>query len=132
MTNKEDHPLKLLFTQFTQELSSLMRQEVQLAKTEVSEKASQAGTGIAWIALGGALAYAGVIFLHIAAVIALSYLVPSWLAAIIVGAFAIIVGLGILQKGRSNLKAQNLVPHETVDSLRQDKNLAKDYVRRSV
>lgn len=132
MTNKEDHPLKVLFTEFTRELTSLIRQEVQLAKTELSEKASQAGSGVAWIALGGALIYAGILLLLIAATIALSHLVPSWLSAIIIGAFVIIVGFGILQKGRSTLKAQSLVPHETVDSLRQDKNLAKDYARRSV
>lgn len=128
MTNKEDHPLRSLFTDLVRELSALMRQEVQLAKTEMSEKASQAGYGIAYIAVGGALAYIGLLLLCLALVIALANVVPPWLSALIIGAFVIIVGMAILQKGRSNLKAQRLVPEQTVETLREDKEFVQEHV----
>ncbi|WP_027716566.1 phage holin family protein [Desulfuromonas sp. TF] len=128
-TYREERSVAGLFSELTREMSSLVRHEVALAKAEMSEKAHQATTGVTSLAVGGMVTFASILVLLFSAVYALAQVVELWLAALIVGLIVLVVGVVMLQKGRSNLKAKNLVPHRTMKTMREDKSFAKDHIR---
>ena len=81
-----DKSLGDLFSDLTQETSSLLRQEVQLAKAELTHSATEAARGIGMLIGGGAVAYAGLLFVLLAVVFGLIKAgLEPWLAALIVG-----------------------------------------------
>ncbi len=109
-----------LFSDLSQEASTLFQQEVQLAKAEMAQKASQAGQNLGFIAVGGAIAYAGFLALLVAAILGLSEVMAAWLAALIVGVVVAGVGYLLLQKGLNDLKHINPTPEKTVKTLKED------------
>lgn len=125
-TVNEDKSLTKLISDLARDTSTLVRKEVQLAKAEISEKVSQLRSGIVQVAVGGFVAFAGFLFLLLAATYALTAVVPDWAAALIVGGVVVVVGLIMVMQGSSNLKAENLTPTRTADSLRKDKDFAKE------
>jgi len=117
------------------ETTVLLRQEVALAKTEISEKAARAGRNVAYLATGGLVAYAGVLFLLLAAtaglLVALEAMgldrsVTLWLAPLIVGGIVALVGYGLVQKGITTLKHESLVPEKTRESVQENKQWLQD------
>lgn len=120
--------LGTLFASLTDDVSLLIRQEIQLARTETMEKVSRATRNVALLAAGGMVIYAGVITLVIAAVVALGTVLPLWLSALIIGAIVVIIGLVLLQSGRSGLQQMSVVPEKTVQSLQEDAQLVKEKV----
>ncbi len=132
-SNKEDRSFGSLFTELTQETTTLVQQEVALAKAEMSEKISQVGSGLATLIIGGFILFAGLLKLLDAVIFGIAELLPPdltpWLAALIVGGIVAIIGAVMLQKGRSNLKSGNLVPQRTAESLRRDKEFVKEQVQ---
>ncbi|WP_119459378.1 phage holin family protein [Rhodospirillaceae bacterium SYSU D60014] len=125
-SDNQGRSLGSLFAELTRETSGLVRQEVDLAKTEMSEKASQVGSAVASLAVGGALAFAGFLILLQAAVVALSAVMEPWLASLLVGGGVALIGIVLLLKGRSDLKAQNLAPRRTMESVQEDTELARE------
>ncbi|HYC01771.1 MAG TPA: phage holin family protein [Azospirillaceae bacterium] len=129
-TQHEERPLTALFSDLAGETSSLIRKELELAKTEISEKASQAGKGAASLAMGGAIAFAGVLFLLAALVLILDLVLPTWAAALIVGLVVVGVGYGLVAAGKKKLTAKNLVPKRTIETIKDDGRWAKSQVGR--
>jgi uncharacterized membrane protein YqjE len=134
MQTGEDRSIGGLIKELMQELSSLVRNEAELAKAEVSEKVSQVESGIISMAIASVLLLVGLIVLMQAAVVGVGYLLPpdtrAWLAPLIVGGVLAIIGLILLMKGRSNLKARNLTSMDrTSESLRKDKAFAQEQLR---
>jgi hypothetical protein len=129
----EARPLAGLFSDLWRYTSDLMREEGMLARVEMTRKVSQVGSGIGWAAAGAAITLAGLILLLAAAAIFIAQFLPpdvaGWLAPLLVGGFVLVVGLLVLAKARSNLKAENLAPRRTARSLRQDVELAKEHLR---
>ncbi|BBA36746.1 putative uncharacterized protein [Methylocaldum marinum] len=135
VTGKKEPSLAGLVTDFTRELSTLVRQEGQLMKAELSEKVSEAGTGVGSLTVGGAVLFAGFLMLLLAAVAGLNEILGTvavdypWLSPLIIGTIAAIVGLVLLQKGRSNLKARNLMPRKSGESLRRDSDVLREHIK---
>ena len=129
---QQDRSLIGLFSDLWRETQTLVHQEAQLAKAELSEKVSQVTTGAGEIAAGGAVLFAGFIVLLFAAVGALQLMIPSehaiWIAPLVVGAVVMIVGYVVLSRGRKQLTAESMVPERTVQSLQRDARLAKEHV----
>lgn len=125
-------PLVGLFSDLWRETSALVHDEVELARAEVAEKVTQVGTGIGVIAGAAFVLFAGFLMLLLAAANAIAmYLPPDigpWLAPLIVGVVVLIIGMIALSKGRADLKARNLKPERTLESLRQDRALVKEHV----
>ena len=113
----------------TRHLSELFREEVALAKTELKESASKAGKGAVMLAVGGFIAYAGFLALLAAAIIGLASVVPWWLSALIVAVVVLLAGYLLVQSGINKLKATSLAPEETIESLKEDKEWAKEQVK---
>lgn len=125
---RDSRPLTTLFGELAGETSSLIRKEMELAKAEMSEKVSQVTTGATSIAVGGAVAYAGLLFLLLAATYGLAEFLSPWLSALIVGAVVAVIGLVMLSSGRSKLKAANLEPTRTIETIKDDGRWARAQV----
>ena len=76
MQGRDDRSLGELFSELAQETTTLVRHEVNLAKTEMSEKASRAGKHVGFLAAGGAVAYAGLLAVLAAVIILLNDVMP--------------------------------------------------------
>jgi xanthine/uracil permease len=122
---RDERSLGDLFAELSREVSTLVRQEVHLAKAEVSQKASQVGRNVAFVALGGFIAYAGFLALIAALILGLSEFMAGWLAALLVGLIICAVGYLLLQTGINELKRVNPVPRRTVESLKEDAEWVK-------
>lgn len=122
---KEEKSITALISDLTRDITTLFRQEIRLVKTEMSEKVEQAESDITLLVVGGAVAYAGLLMLLIAAILVLSLYMEPWLAALIVAGVVLVSGLIMVGKGRKGLKARNLIPKKTVESLQRDRNLAQ-------
>jgi xanthine/uracil permease len=122
-----------LFADLWRETQTLVHQEAQLAKAEISEKVSQVTTGAGEIAAGGAILFAGFIVLLFAAVGALELMIASehsiWLAPLIVGVVVMVIGYIVLSRGRKQISAESLTPERTLESLNRDAQLAKEHAR---
>jgi len=118
-----------LLADVANEVSALVRSEVRLAKTEISEKIAQIESGAVLLAGGGIIAFAGILILLLAAVFALANVVAPWLSALIIGIVVVIVGAVMVSKGRSNMTASNLAPNRTMHSVERDAELARSEIR---
>ncbi len=126
MQSGDDRSLGELFAELTKETTTLVRQEVQLAKTELSQKATEAGKDVGFLGAGGALAYAGLLAIIAGIVLALGELIPLWVSALLVGLVVAAIGYFLVRKGLNALKQGALVPEQTIQTLKEDKEWAKD------
>jgi hypothetical protein len=118
-----------LFRDLADDLSNLTRKEIELARTETMEKISHASKAVVSMAVGGFIAYAGLLFLLAAAVMVVATWVPYWLSAVIVGGVAAIIGLIMLQGGRSALAKTNITPEKTVDTMKENAQWVKEKIQ---
>jgi hypothetical protein len=125
---KQDRSIGELFGQLTQDMTLLVRQEIQLARTEMSEKLSRFTTNLVSVLSGGFVAYLGGLALVAALILAVRDLANISLAwsALIVGAVLAIVGYVMLQKGVKEIKRVDLAPRRTVETLKDDVQWAKE------
>ncbi|MDQ4074611.1 MAG: phage holin family protein, partial [Chloroflexota bacterium] len=118
----EERSLGELFSELSREATTLVRQEVRLAKMELSDVATQVGKNVGYLAVGGAIAYAGFLALLAALIVGLALWLNSlWLSALIVGLIVAAIGAYLAYQGYNNLKQIQYVPDETVESLKEDK-----------
>ena len=120
-TNKDERTLGEMFAELSRETRTLVQQELQLAKTELTEKASKMGKGAAFIAGGGLIAYAGLLAIVAALVLILMAIgLPAWAAAFLGGVLVAGIGYLLIRSGLAALKAQELAPRKTIDTLKED------------
>lgn len=112
-----------LLHRLTVELSTLFRQELMLAGAEISRSLTDLFLSLASVISGGAVLYAGFLVLLFSAVFGLAYVLPIWLAALVVGLAVALIGVVMVLAGRKKLKGAELVPRHTAESLRRDKEV---------
>jgi Putative Actinobacterial Holin-X, holin superfamily III len=125
---REERSIGELFGQLSQDMTLLFRQEVQLARTEMSDKLSRLATNLVSVAAGGFVAYLGGLALVAALILAIRDLANISLAvsALIVGAVLAIIGYVMLQRGMKELKRVDIAPRRTVETLKDDVQWAKE------
>ncbi len=120
-TNKDERTLGEMFAELSRETRTLVQQELQLAKTELTEKASKMGKGAAFIVGGGLIAYAGLLAIVAAFVLILMAIgLPPWAAALLGGVLVAGIGYLLIRSGLAALKPQELAPRKTIDTLKED------------
>ena len=124
----EERPLSELFSNLVTETSNLVRNEVALAKVEITNKASKIGKNIGSLVIGGAVAYAGVLAIGAAVIMLLGRVIPMWLSALIVGLIVVGVAWLMISKAITELREVELKPEETVESLKEDAQWIKDQI----
>lgn len=107
-----------LLSGLVHDLGQLIRQELRLAQAEASEKLQQAQNGIYAVTTGLLVAFCALLILLQAVVIALSNVMPAWLASVAVGGVLALVALLLIRQGRKNLQARNLIPQRTLRAAR--------------
>jgi fatty acid desaturase len=127
--SRDERSLGELFGELARETGTLVRQEVELAKTEMTQRATRAGKDVGSLAVGGAIAYAGFLTLLAALVAGLATVMPVWLAALIVGLVVAVVGYLLVQRGLTALRSHGLAPRQTIETLKEDVEWAKEQVR---
>ena len=125
---RQERSIGELFGQLTQDLSLLVRQETQLAKTEIQEKISRASRDLVALAAGGIVALIGGFALAAAIILLLVDPVglEPWVAALLVGVLLAGGGYAMLQKGLRDLKTMDPAPRRTVESVKEDIQAIKE------
>jgi uncharacterized membrane protein YqjE len=123
--SRDDRSLGELFSELSRQTSTLIRQEVALAKVEMKQKGAEVGKDVGMMAAGGALAYAGLLALIATVIIILAEFIPWWLSALIVSLVVLGVGGMLIQRGMSALKQTSIAPEQTIETLKEDKEWAK-------
>lgn len=124
-TGRSDAHVFGLVRRLADELTTLFTKELALLKVETTNSIREAQAGIGSMAAGGAVLYAGFLFLLVSAFLGLSLVMDGWLAALIVGGVVAIIGGIMLASGRSKLKAESFRPDHTQASLRKDQEMIK-------
>ena len=124
----EDRSIAELFGQFSQDMTLLVRQEAQLAKTEMQQKLSKVATDLMSLATGGIAALVGGLALTAAIILLLidPIGVKPWLAALIVGALLGVVSWALLQRGLRDLRRTDPAPRRTIETIKDDIQWAKE------
>ncbi|CAN5309896.1 phage holin family protein [soil metagenome] len=111
-----------LFKQLAEDSAMLVRQEVALAKVEMSHNIKSAARSAAMVAVGGMIAFVGVLVLVAGIVILLGAALNNyWLAALIVGIVFLAIGGLLAMSNLNKLKAEELAPERTIQTLQEDK-----------
>lgn len=125
---RQERPLGELFGELSEELRTLVRQEIELARVEISDRVADLGMDAAYMAGAAAVAFVAFQALVATAVIGLSYLVPWWLSTLIVGVVLGVAAYLLLQRGLNDIRRRGVVPTETVRSLKEDKEWLQDQI----
>jgi hypothetical protein len=112
------------------DLGTLVRQEIELARMEVTRTVRQTVADGVWMATGVAVAAVGALCLVLAMALGLGALLGSyWLGTLITGLALVLVGGAFLLKGLRNLRKREFLPIRTTESLREDARWARDEAR---
>ena len=128
-TDKNSRSLGELFAELSQETSTLVRQELALAKAELRQKAVLAGKDIGFLVVGGALAYAGLLGILAAIIIVLANVIPWWISAAVVGVVVVAIGFLLAMSGIRGLRSGDLAPKETMKTIKEDVQWAKEQTK---
>ena len=101
-------------------VQEIVRSEVRLAKTELREEASKAKPAGRLLVVGALAAAFAILFLLLSIVYALSMIIPSWAAALVVAMSLALVAGGTLSAGRKCLGQIHIKPEHTVNSLKEN------------
>jgi hypothetical protein len=111
-------------------LTTLVRTEIQLARTEISLKISKAATGIAMVMGSAAFAISGLVLILLA--------IAAWLdnaglsrgvSNLIAGILGALVSAGLAWAGLQRLRADQLAPNRTMEQLQRDAMAAKEQLK---
>jgi uncharacterized membrane protein YqjE len=122
-----DQSVGELVASLSRDLSTLVRQEVELAKVEMSEKGKKAGLGAGMFGGAGVAALLALISLSVMAILVLNAWMKDWLAALIVTLFwGAVAGL-LAMRGRQELQELGSpVPEQTKETIKEDIEWAKN------
>ena len=115
----------------SEQVSTLVRDELKLAQLEMTRKGKQAGIGAGMLGGGGVIALYGIGCLIACAIIAISRELAPWLSALVVGAALLAVaGIAALVGKRKLQQATPPVPQEAVQSVKADVDEIKERTHR--
>jgi hypothetical protein len=121
-----DAPMADLVRQLSEQTSTLVRQEMELARAELTQKGKQAGIGAGMFGGAGMLGFYAFGAITAAAILALATAVDGWLAALIVGVvYAAVAGVLALTGKNKVQQAVPPVPEQAVESSKEDVQWAK-------
>jgi uncharacterized membrane protein YqjE len=122
----EDQSVGDLLGRVTSDLSTLMRQEVELAKVELKEEAVKTGKASGMLAGAGLVGYLVLVFLALALMFALDAVMPTGWAALITAVVLGAIAAVLFVVGRKQLKQVNPKPEQTVETIKEDVQWAKN------
>ena len=128
----DERSLGELFSSLSKDTTTLVRQEIELAKVEITEKVSEAAKSAVSLVVGGMIAYAALILILAAIAIGLANVLPVWAAVLVVGVVVGLIGLVMALGAIRTLKNFSLVPRKTIATLEEDKRWAQEQINESI
>jgi uncharacterized membrane protein YqjE len=119
--NETDRPVGELLRELSEQTSTLVRQELELARLELTQKGKRAGIGVGMFGGAGALGFYALGALTAAIVLVLATAMKEWLAALIVAAaYAVVAGALALMGKTQVQQATPPLPQQATDSMKED------------
>jgi hypothetical protein len=116
-----DRPLGEVAKNLTSDVSLLVRQELELAKAEMAQKARTAAPGIGMFGGAGVVALCAAGALTAFAVLMFSIFLPEWAAALIVGAVLAAAAVALVRQGKERVAdAGKPIPEQTIETVKED------------
>jgi uncharacterized membrane protein YqjE len=128
---RDDTRVFTLVRRLAEEITTLFTKELALLKVETTSAISDTKAGMGAMAAGGAVLYAGFLFLLLAATLGLAQVMDAWLAALIVGGVVAIIGAIMLASGKRKLEPSAFKPQHTQASLQKDREMIKRNIHES-
>ncbi len=126
---RDDRSLGELFADLARETSTLVRQELRQAGTEVSQRAAGIGKDLGLLVAGGVVLHAAFLTLVAAIIVGLADLgLDWWLAALVVALVLAAVGYAVIARARSAIKQADILPGQTINNLKEDQEWAKEQI----
>lgn len=126
---RDDRSLGELFAELAHETSTLVRQELRQAGTEIGQRASALGKDAGLLVTGAVLGHAALLALVAALIIGLADLgLDWWLAALLVAVGLGVIAYLIVNRARAAIKQADLLPRHTMDNLKEDQEWAKEQI----
>ena len=117
---EDDRSTKSILRELMREVPNLFTKELALARAEMRENMEQTRRGAMEVSTGGVVLLGGYVVLLMAAVYALSEVMEPWIAALLVGGIAALVGYMMVKSGMRHFSARDLRPDRTIDSVHKD------------
>jgi type III secretory pathway component EscV len=128
--SRDDRSLGQLFGDLSRQLGTLVQQEIALAKTEVTTRVTSVGRDAALLGAGAALGFAAVLMaLVTVGLILIEMGLEPWIAFLVVTVVVGAVAGLLVQRGRTQLKETDLAPRETIQTIRDDAEWAKEQLK---
>jgi hypothetical protein len=122
-----DRPLGEVAKNLTSDVSLLVRQEIELAKAEMGQKARTAAPGIGMFGGAGIVALCAAGALTAFAVLVFSIFLPEWAAALIVGAVLAALAVVLVRQGKQRVAdAGKPIPEQTIETVKEDVEWTKN------
>ncbi|MEU4761752.1 phage holin family protein [Actinosynnema sp. NPDC023794] len=126
----EDEPsLGQLVGELTEDLSRLMRQELELAKAEIRQEATKAGKAAGMLGAAGFAGYMTAVLLSLALAFGLATFLGLGWATLVVAVLWGIAGFALFSTGRARLRQVNPKPERTIETLKEDAEWARHPTR---
>ena len=110
-------------------VQEIVRSEVRLAKIEIGEEAAKAKSSTLLLGAGAVTAIFAMLFFLLMIVYALTLVIPSWAAALIVGAALAVVASVMLTAGVRRFKQIHPTPERTVETIKENVEWAKQHTK---
>ena len=121
-----EQPIGELLKQLASETTTLVRQELDLAKAEMREKGKKAGPGFGMIGAAGGVALLALGALTACLILALDGAMPNWLAALIVAVVYGAVAAVLYVRGKEKVDdVGSPAPRQTIETVKEDLQWAK-------
>jgi hypothetical protein len=122
-----DRPLGEVAKSLTSDVSLLVRQEIELAKAEMTQKGRTAAPGIGMLGGAGIVALCSAGALTAFAVLVFSIFLPEWAAALIVGAVLAAAAVALVRQGKERVAdAGKPIPEQTIETVKEDVEWTKN------
>jgi uncharacterized membrane protein YqjE len=118
-----------LLGELSGDIQRLVRDEIRLARVELTQNVRQAAVGLAGLAVAAAMAYLGVVFVGVAVFFAIFLAIPGWAAGLAVAAGYFIIAALAFIVGRQRLRPSQILPEQTIESLEEDREWLERRVR---
>ncbi|HEY9462347.1 MAG TPA: phage holin family protein [Vicinamibacterales bacterium] len=110
-----------MFADLARETRSLIHQEIELAKTELSQNASRIVPSLTMIVAGALIAYGGMLAIVAGIVLGLIAIgLVAWAAALVGGLVIAVIGYALVRAGMASFRPQDLKPRQTIETLKED------------
>jgi hypothetical protein len=127
---RDERSLGQLFGDLSRQLGTLVRKEIELARAEMTTRATAVGRDAAMLGVGAAALYAAFLGAMFAVILLLidAGLTP-WVSALLVAVVVAIVGGALVARGRAAIARTDVAPQQTIETLKEDAQWAKERIK---